>query len=218
MISFVKGICFLLVSNFCISVSIQNINERKQRAENQMVYNRLQWYFVVILEVLTLLLAIVIGFNKQITIFTEIQYCVVWIFLVSSAIFDIQIRIIPNFIPLALLGAKIILVILQLIGKQITWSDMIVNLFVAIICIIILLVISKITHDGIGMGDVKLLAAIGFVLGLELLWAVLLLSSLLCLLVAIILLISKTKTLKDSLPFAPFIMFGYMISITLYIV
>lgn len=217
MISFIKSICFLLISSFCIYISIQKLDERKQRAENQIIYNKFQWYYIAILEMLTLLLAIVIGFNKQINIFAEIQYCIVWIFLTSATIFDIKIRIIPNFIPLALLAIKIILVILQLIGNQITWSDMIVNLLAAIICIMVLLVISKITHNGIGMGDVKLLAAIGFVLGLELLWAVLLLSSLLCLLVAIILLISKAKTLKDSLPFAPFIMFGYMISIMLYI-
>jgi len=217
MIIFIKILSFLLVSNLYIYISILNTNKRRLIAEKEIFCNRLQWFLTIILEVSTIIFAITIGLNKQIDIFVWIQYGIVWASLISAAIFDIEIRIIPNFIPLTLLGTKIVLVILQLIKKQVLWSNFIVNLAIAIICIIVLLVISKLTHNGIGMGDIKLLAAIGFILGLELLWAVLLLSSLLCLLVATILLISKSKTLKDSLPFAPFIMFGYMISIILYI-
>lgn len=138
--------------------------------------------------------------------------------LTSAAIKDWKERIIPNALPLLVIGVKILLSICQLFSHMLTWRQLGVNLICAILCILLLWLVSRISRSGIGMGDIKLLASLGFACGAEVLWTVLLLALLICTAAVFVLLAMKKKTMKDSLPFAPFILAGYVGSLLLQII
>lgn len=72
-----------------------------------------------------------------------------------------------------------------------------------------------ISRGGVGMGDVKLLSAMGFLLGLYGSICVLLYAQLAALVCAVILLVSRKATWKDTLPFAPFFTAGFLLCLIL---
>lgn len=85
----------------------------------------------------------------------------------------------------------------------------------AVISAGILLVISLITREGIGFGDVKLFACVGLFLGVGGALAALVISIMISGVAALILLLTKKVNKKTSIPFAPFILVGTLISIFL---
>lgn len=74
-------------------------------------------------------------------------------------------------------------------------------------------VAALLTKNGIGIGDIKLLSALALLGGIYTVGGTLFFGMLICFLTAIVLLLSKKKTIKESMPFGPFIFIGYMISI-----
>ena len=62
--------------------------------------------------------------------------------------------------------------------------------------------------EGMGLGDAKLLAAIGFWFGWYSIPYVIFLSSLSALLIALPSLINKSKSLSSQIPFGPYLIFG----------
>ena len=65
--------------------------------------------------------------------------------------------------------------------------------------------------EGMGLGDAKLLAVVGFWFGLESVPFVILLSSVIALLVVLPDLIRKTKKMSTQIPFGPYIIIGNLI-------
>ena len=72
-----------------------------------------------------------------------------------------------------------------------------------------------ISRGGIGMGDIKLLSAMALVLGLYGGVCTLLYAQLMALVCAVVLLISRRASWKDSIPFAPFFWGGFLLSLIL---
>ena len=65
--------------------------------------------------------------------------------------------------------------------------------------------------EGMGLGDAKLLAVVGFWFGLESVPFVIFLSSVIALLVVLPDLIRKTKKMSTQIPFGPYIILGNLI-------
>ena len=65
--------------------------------------------------------------------------------------------------------------------------------------------------EGMGLGDAKLLAVVGFWFGLESIPFVIFLSSVIALLVVLPDLIKKTKKMSTQNPFGPYIIIGNLI-------
>lgn len=72
-------------------------------------------------------------------------------------------------------------------------------------------VIALASKGGMGGGDIKLMAALGFITGWPYVLVLFMLSFILGALAGGFLLIIKKKTLKDSLPFAPFLSIGFLL-------
>ena len=66
-----------------------------------------------------------------------------------------------------------------------------------------------------GGGDVTLIGALGFVLGLRRIFLVIFLSFLLGAIISVFLLATRLKTRKDPIPFGPFIVLGFFIALFL---
>lgn len=75
------------------------------------------------------------------------------------------------------------------------------------------LAIVILSKGGMGGGDVTLIGALGYVLGLRLIPITILLSFILGSIISIFLLVSKIKTRKDPIPFGPFIVLAFFITL-----
>ncbi len=147
-----------------------------------------------------------------------IELGVCYLAVLGSAVIDFKLRIIPNYIPLSLLAARLLLFVYELLCVDEALSAMLSSLLGCFLCGVVLVIADKISKGGIGKGDIKLICSIGFVCGIYAVLTSLLLSMLSCILVAVILLLAKKKTAKDLLPFGPFIYLGFtgMLLLTLY--
>lgn len=129
----------------------------------------------------------------------------------AAAIYDRKLRIIPNYLPFSLIVAKLIF----FVAEFFVFDDFLVNALSSIVALastfIVLTIANKISHDGIGAGDIKLLSALGFFAGFSVVVTLSVASLLVCSIISIVLIGFKKLTVKDSLPFAPFILIGFLI-------
>ena len=137
---------------------------------------------------------------------------------VLSCIFvtDMELMMIPNLCSLVLLGGRIIAIVAEFIWTKDEATAWLLNSLIAIvICLLLLLIMAKITRGGLGMGDVKLFSSLGFLCGVRAVCFTLMFAFLLCALASAGLLLSRKKQLKDSLPLGPFIWLGYGVTVLL---
>lgn len=87
------------------------------------------------------------------------------------------------------------------------------SLYATIGVAISMVLISILTKNGIGMGDIKLLCSLSLIGGVYTICGTLFFGMIFCAIVAVCMLVTKRKTMKESLPFGPFIYIGYLISI-----
>ncbi len=138
------------------------------------------------------------------------------VFLVLAIVFvtDLAYHVIPNLLPLAIVGVRACVLVGQLILRvQYAGRDVRNSFIVMILITLVLLMVNRITHGGMGFGDVKLISAIGFMSGLRDAMYTLLFSFLICMLASTFLLLIKKKTMKDTIPLGPFIWIGYGIAL-----
>ena len=148
--------------------------------------------------------------------FDLVKIVLVYIAGLTAMIFDIKYHTIPNLIPVVLLAARAVLVGFEfLFRKDVALSQLISSALGLSVCFVFLFIISKATHNGMGMGDVKLLSSIGFMCGLYAVCSILLMGLLASCIISILLLVFKVKTVKDYIPFAPFIYIGIICTILL---
>lgn len=128
---------------------------------------------------------------------------------IAAMVIDLKYHRIPNLIPLTLIIGRFITILYEFLFRQeVAMNQLISSLLGFAICFVVLFVLSKAMHNGIGMGDVKLLSAIGFMCGIYAVCSILLVGLLASCVISIVLLISKIKKVKDYIPFAPFIYIG----------
>lgn len=132
--------------------------------------------------------------------------------LLSAMIIDFKTHLIPNYLIIGSFGLWAVLSVLEFIFVRDTFNyTILAGIVGGIGCFVILYILSRLTHGGIGMGDVKLISAAGLYLGLFGAMLSLMFSLILCAIVSAVLLITKHKNKNDSVPFGPFVFFGYMI-------
>lgn len=167
------------------------------------------------------ILAFVIAFSTSLKILIDVsdvvnvgKLLIILLILIGSACFDYREHRIPNIFPLVLSVSGIVFLIVGIVTKQEgAMSYVVSSTFATFGCVLGLIVASALTNKGIGAGDVKIMGALAFVGGVYLVCGVLFFSVFTCALIAVALLVTKRKTLKEVVPFAPFILMGYVISI-----
>lgn len=134
--------------------------------------------------------------------------------LMSAAVIDALVKKIPNLLSLTVFAFGIISLAVELFVASNNFKLAFLSCIVGLGgSFIILLLISLITHGGLGMGDVKLISAFGFCMGVASVVYSLTAGSVVCLIAAVVLLAAHKKKMKDELPFAPFFFIGFVISI-----
>lgn len=141
-----------------------------------------------------------------------LAFCV----LECTAATDLKSRRIPNLYILLLLAGRIVFLVLELIFTyEGTMSRLISSVAGGFVCLLFLLLMNKISRGGLGYGDIKLFAALGFLCGFYGAIYTLLFACVLCAATSAGLLLLRKKTRKDSLPMGPFVLLGYGIAILL---
>mgnify|MGYP003295151084 CR=1 FL=1 len=144
------------------------------------------------------------------------QMCVLLV-LLFSMIIDIETQIIPNIVILISLGIGIVLLVSECVFSREKFLDSLIMSFAGLLCCMVLFyVLSRLTKEGIGMGDVKLISVMGFMTGMSLTLMAVLLSLILCTVTSILLLLRKIKNKNDRIPFGPFMFFGYIFMLILF--
>ena len=132
--------------------------------------------------------------------------------LVTIIFIDLKEMIIPDSLVLCILVLSIIHKAINyfLYGISPNLTGSILGLFLAVGLFLAIVIISR---GGMGGGDVTLIGALGFVLGVKNILLNIFLSFILGAIISMVLLAAKIKTRKDPIPFGPFIVLGFFMTV-----
>lgn len=173
--------------------------------------------FYLILSIISILSLILI-FEEMydISIFTKIKLLSLVSFLIPAAAIDLRKQVIPNQLLFFSLTFRVLLLVFEFIFSTSTifliLTDSIVG---AVIISAFFLLLYFVFKNSIGMGDIKLFAIMGLYQGL---WGVInsvFFSLMTSFLISIGLLVTRKKSRKDTISFAPSILLGTIIAIGL---
>lgn len=167
-----------------------------------------QWCFLIILGVLSVLLNNLL-FAQEYRINTLINIAVVYTIITILAGIDLKRKVIPNIILAVGFVVRILLLLHEWIASPETVRTSLLNMAAGFsFGLLFLLLLSFITRHGIGYGDVKMFAWLGFCLGLSDTYNILFYSVLAAAITGVYLLLIKKADRKKELPFAPFVYVG----------
>jgi len=131
----------------------------------------------------------------------------------SGCVDFIEYRI-PNIFPLILsVSAVLLLGAGFATGQQGAFAYVVSSVFSTAVCTVGLVIAAVLTKSGIGAGDIKLVAALALIGGVHVVAGTLFFGMILCAVAACVLLATKKKTMEQAIPFGPFLLIGYMITI-----
>ncbi len=143
-----------------------------------------------------------------------LSYIVLINVLVLLAYIDYKQKIIPNKILKLMIALRLIFLIVELILYKNMIYSIILSAFLGLIAGGgVFLLVAFILKNSIGMGDIKLVAVIGFYVGIGDLFSCVIWSLLISLISGVALILAKKINSKDMIPFAPFLMFGTILSL-----
>lgn len=158
---------------------------------------------------LALFLPVYYGVGGPDLLRTLLMVAILW----ACAWSDAQVCLIPNRVLVlgSLLGTA-------LLGGEILWQPGQIRYWVlravvaAVVLLLTALVCRLVSPRAVGMGDVKILAVMGFCLGMDLVWSALFFSFVLLFGVCVFLLLTRRAKRTDSIPFAPFLLAGTLLA------
>ncbi len=161
-----------------------------------------------IVELLNGLLFVLVFFTFNLSIHSLLTAALFSTLLIISFI-DVRHRIIPNGLVVAILIIAVIKGLYESLILDAPWHTWIIGFFAASVPLLILGLIFK---NGIGGGDIKLMAAAGLFLGWKLILLSLFIASLYGGAISVPLMVSGKATMKSALPFGPFLSLGILTS------
>lgn len=136
-----------------------------------------------------------------------------------AAVIDWKFQLIPNRYLLGFLVLTLILLGAEAVTDFPGFRTTIVlSLIGSAVCGGIFLLTNLLSHNGLGMGDVKLVFILGLMLGLDDTLAGLLWTFVFSAIAGIILLIRKKAKMKTKIPMGPFFFLGFLFSNIMYII
>ena len=135
--------------------------------------------------------------------------------LFSVAVIDFKNSIIPNRLLLTMAETGLLLTFVYGISDINLAMDMLLGMVVGTVIFGILTLLGRLVSgkEAMGMGDVKLVAALGLFFGASNILAISIISFLLGAIISIILVLSKKRKIDDYIPFGPFIVIASYIAI-----
>lgn len=165
----------------------------------------------LIVELLNGLLYMILYIKLGLTM-DFVFYTIIFSLLIIISFIDLEYKIIPNFLNILILTLSILYKILGSLIYNISPSFIksLLGLLISSSVFIIIILISK---GGMGGGDMKLIGALGFILGSKKILLNIVLAFIIGGIISMFLLLFKIKDRKDSIPFGPFISLAFIITI-----
>ncbi len=175
----------------------------------------------IVLFILSILFSGICAYVVQASV-TSVIFCIemglCYITLLGAAVVDRKCKEIPNMVSAFLAVAGIIMLAVQSIFIDSSMLYALSSLLGCFLAFAVLMIAGKMAKGGIGMGDIKLLSAVGLTAGLQVVISTLILALFCCLagmlyMKAAAYLHKKedTKQFDGVLPFAPFLYLGFLI-------
>jgi len=142
----------------------------------------------------------ILGFNSEAFLIS-----ILFSALLVASMIDFKWKIIPNGIVIFLLVAGIIY--MMVFSK--TFSDSLIG-FLAVS--VPLFLVNIITKGQMGMGDVKLMAVSGLIIGWQHILLALMIGSIIGSIIGLSLIVLKVTSRKEQIPFGPYLSIGIMVS------
>lgn len=224
LLSFIVGIVSFLVVPRLKKEFDENNNENLIKTENSLASDFLSFFRKdnlkkIIFATVTALLCAVTVYLLMLKYFNWLEICryvTVALALLSAMIIDYYTHLIPNKIVISSLGVGAILLVIEFVlYREEFLPTLITSLIGILVCIVLFYLLSRLTKNGMGMGDVKLISVMGWMLGLSTTMFTVLFSLILCTIIALFLMFGKKKNKNDRLPFGPFMFFGYILILLL---
>ncbi len=139
-------------------------------------------------------------------------YAIIFSILIIITIIDLQSMFIPDILVIKILSITTIFKVASylLYSKSPELLNSIGGLILSSLLFIIIIVTSK---GGMGGGDVTLIGSLGFILGIKEIFLTIFLSFILGAIISVLLLVMKIKGRRDPIPFGPFIILGFFITV-----
>ena len=193
-----------------IFVMLCMINVTNKRESGTYQWNKCIFALLAVFTGISLVCGYIIGL-KSVSEMAEIRLTISYFIILGAAVIDWKLHIIPNFLSGTLVGARVVLLVFEIIqGTEIS-SSVLDSGLGAVLCILIINIANKFSKDGIGKGDLKLLMALGFMCGTHIVFTVFLYALICCSVFTVILIALKKATIKEHLAFGPFIYAGYVV-------
>ena len=145
-----------------------------------------------------------------------LRYCLIIVILSSVAIVDCFTKKVFNKVTLTALLIRLILFIPEYFCYGKGFKDIFVLSVVGLVVgFVLLAILSAISKGGLGMGDVKIIAVLGFYTGVATLFYTLVLGLVCCFFYCIYLILIEKKNKKYELPFGPFILIGLVLALVI---
>lgn len=164
--------------------------------------------------VINLLLSFVVyHFMSANALLAQVKWLAMLWLLLPVALIDFKMKLIPNHVLWVMLVARLVFFALELRNAGEYQSFLITSVAVgAVIGGGIMLIVHAISRGGLGWGDVKLFALLGFYAGSSNMLQLLVYCFLLSSLTGIGMLIFKKAHLQDQMPLAPFAFLGAVLA------
>lgn len=176
-----------------------------------------KWYFrlyckdaVSIVTTAGLGLIFYVIYTKMGITYYSLSYMILAAFLSAATIKDIKERIIPNKLILFGLISGVVLNVLFPDLERIVWG-----LAALVFAGGVLLITSLVSKGGVGVGDAKLVACTGLLLGIDKTISVMIISFIASALFGILSMLLKKLNKKSAMPFAPFVLLGVLLTMLL---
>ncbi len=171
-------------------------------------------FFLIPISLTVVMLMLYLFYQSGI-VFVLKRICLVAI-LWPIAISDYQEFRIPNKLILCGIICRVLILFPELVLEgELILAQLINEGIAAIGAAIICLACMVLSRGSLGMGDLKLMFMMGLLLGVEGILYSMFVSIFFSFIVAVILLLTRKKGRKDSIPFAPFILAGTIVSLIL---
>lgn len=211
----------VIISFFCLfnmrKMSIVTMEDIKiKKAKNDSDKNSKLTFLV-----LTMITCFLMSYLSQVLIYRNVDYfafaklCMLYAVIVSAAVIDFKLTIIPNYLIAFGFAARVVVYIVEFIFAKNVKQTIISDLIGFALGFGVFAIVSVITKQALGFGDAKLFAVIGLTLGSFGTYSVMFTSVFVSAIISIALLIFKKKGRKDSIPFGPCIYIGYVLTLCL---
>lgn len=174
--------------------------------------------FLLILNIIVCFVAaltVQISLYKNTDIVSFVKLFGLYIIIISAAVIDSKLRIIPNKLIFSGLIFRVAIYIYEFASKE-EMKDILKNDLIGfVIGFVFLALVSFVTKGSLGFGDVKLFGIIGITAGSFGTYSTLLISLIASLIVSLVFITIKKMDRKSAFPFGPCIALGYIVSILL---